>query len=68
MTFFHCLWLLDLKITLVRPKLRYASVVWNTITCAVLSKHVTFQRNVATLCYSRFSVGICCSNYEGALA
>jgi hypothetical protein len=57
-----------LYITLVWPKLKYASVVWNSISMMDSSKLETVQRKVAALCYSIFFVGVCCNIYEDILA
>jgi hypothetical protein len=54
--------------TLVRPKLEYASVAWNSITRTDSSKLETVQIKFATLYHSRFCAGVCGSNYEGMLS
>jgi hypothetical protein len=53
--------------TLVRPKLEYASVAWNSITSTDSSKIQRVQIKFATLNDSRFFAGVCDSNYEGML-
>jgi hypothetical protein len=54
--------------TLVRPKLEYASVAWNSITSTDSSKLERVQIKFATLNHSRFCAGVCGSNYEGMLS
>jgi hypothetical protein len=40
--------------TLVRPKLEYASVAWNSITSTDASKLERIQRKFVSLCHRRF--------------
>jgi hypothetical protein len=54
--------------TLVRPKLEYASVAWNSITSTDSIKLERVQIKFATLYHSRFCAGVCGSNYEGILS
>jgi hypothetical protein len=54
--------------TLIRPKLEYASVAWNSITSTDSSKLKRVQIKFATLYHSRFCAGFCGSNYEGTLS
>jgi hypothetical protein len=42
-------------LTLVRPKLEYASNVWNSITATDAKKLERIQRNFVALCQNRFS-------------
>ena len=49
-------WLLLLYCVLVRPKLKYASPVWNNITTADASNMSRIQRKFASLCFSHFSL------------
>jgi hypothetical protein len=46
--------LLILCFSLVRPKLQYASVVWNSIAPTDAKKLERIQRKVLALCYNRF--------------
>jgi hypothetical protein len=46
--------LLMLYTLLVRPKLEYASVAWNSITNTDSNKLERIQRKFAALCYNRF--------------
>jgi hypothetical protein len=54
--------------TLVRPKLEYASVAWNSITSTDSFKLERVQIQFATLYHSKFCAGVCGSNYEGILS
>jgi hypothetical protein len=45
---------LILYFLLVRPKLEYASVVWNSITSTDAKKLKRIQRNFVPLCYDQF--------------
>jgi hypothetical protein len=57
-----------LHATLVRPKLEYTFVAWNSFASADLSKLERVKRKCSALCHNRVYVGICCSKYEGMLA
>jgi hypothetical protein len=46
--------LLILCFSLVRPKLEYASVVWNSITSTNANKLQRIQKKFVALCYNRF--------------
>jgi hypothetical protein len=46
--------LLMLYCTLVRPKLQYASVAWNSITSTDASKLERIQHKFVSLCHRRF--------------
>jgi hypothetical protein len=53
--------------TLVRSKIEYASVVWNSTTITDSSKLERIQRKFVALCYTRFFNGVCDYNYEDIL-
>jgi hypothetical protein len=46
--------MITLYTTLVRPKLEYASVVWNSITSTDADKLERIQQRFAALCFNRF--------------
>jgi hypothetical protein len=53
--------------TLVRSKIEYASVVWNSITITDSTKLERIQRKSVTLCYTRFFNVVCDYKYEDIL-
>jgi hypothetical protein len=53
--------------TLVRPKLEYESIAWNSIASTDSSKLERVQK-IATLYHSIFFAGVSCSKYEGKLS
>jgi hypothetical protein len=53
--------------TLVRSKIEYASVVWNSITNTNSAKLKIIQMKFVALCYSRFFNGVCDYKYEDIL-
>jgi hypothetical protein len=55
---------LMLYVTLVRPKLKYASVVWNSITYTDVSKLERIQCKLLSLCRHNFFFNYVQRNYE----
>jgi hypothetical protein len=53
--------------TLVRSKIEYASVAWNSITITDYAKLERIQRKVVALCYTKIFNGVCDYKYEDIL-
>jgi hypothetical protein len=59
--------LLALYSTLVRFKIEYASVAWNSTTNTDSAKLERIQRKFVALCYTRLFNGVCDFKYEDSL-